>query len=147
MLTEETTRDLKITGGDKAFVRTVPHTLRPFVSSYLFYTTCFGLNGHHQVYNKTVDENCCSVVRVHITNRCIKPTSAVLIFLHHNKFVTNYRNEIFALLSPTCIVDTFGGFYMLRNGNIALIKCYHLSRELLWGEFKSGMIKVQFYNI
>jgi hypothetical protein len=38
------------------------HTSRLFVSSYyLFNTTCFGLNGHHQVY-KIVDENSCSVV-------------------------------------------------------------------------------------
>jgi hypothetical protein len=37
------------------------HTLRFFVSYYVFNTTYFGLNGFHQAY-KIVVENCCSVV-------------------------------------------------------------------------------------
>jgi hypothetical protein len=34
---------------------------RLYFSSYLLFTTCFGLTGHHQV-DKIVDENCCPVV-------------------------------------------------------------------------------------
>lgn len=66
------------------------HTSRLLVSSYDLFYTSFGLNGHHQVYNKIVDENCCSVVRVHIVDRWIKPTSAVLILLQHNKFIHKF---------------------------------------------------------
>jgi hypothetical protein len=47
------------------------HTSRIFVSSYyLFNTTCFGLNGHHQVY-KFIDENYCSAAGTCLPSRCL----------------------------------------------------------------------------
>jgi hypothetical protein len=69
------------------------------------------------------------------------------MFIHETLALTNYRNNIFALLSSMfhLLSDMYymvlGGIYIFTKGHAVLIKCCHVA-ELLHRGFKSGMTNV-----